>query len=112
MHRYGVDAETKRRGNLPVRQTIADQLQDFELACRQAMVLALQCGRPLECRIDDRLAGGDALDGGDEVEIDCALEDIAARSRRERLADEGSLRMHAEHQHRRVWRLGQDLTRR
>src|SRR5262245_10164336 len=112
MHRYRVDAEIERRGDLPVRQTIANQLQDFELAYGQAMVIALQGGRSIERRIDDRLAGGDALDGGDEVEIDRALEDVAARSRRERLADEGFLRMHAEHQHRRVWRLGQDLTHR
>jgi hypothetical protein len=85
-----------------------NQLQDFELAYRQAMVsVAFSVADRFERRIDDCLAAADALDGGDEVEIDRALEDVAASARRERLADERFFRMHAEHQHRRVWRLGQ-----
>ena len=75
------------RGDLPVRQPVADELQHFELARRQAVLaFALRARRPCDRRIEHRLAGGDALDRRRQVEIERVLQDVAARAGVQRLA--------------------------
>ena len=60
-----------RVGDLLVRQPVANQLQHLELARRQAAFArrSSAAGRAT-ARIEHRLAGGDLLDRGREIEIE------------------------------------------
>ena len=75
----GIDAQIELRGDGTIGVSLANELQDFEFARAQAVIpFALErCGRRHR-RIENGLAGSHALDGRCEVEIEGALEDVAA----------------------------------
>ena len=86
-----------------VRQAVADELEHLQLARREPVALALARRRIATTRrVEHRLAGRHALDRGGEIEIERVLEHVAARAGVHRLAHERLLRVHAEHQDRRV----------
>ena len=86
------------RFDLPV----ADQLQHLELARGQRAVRSpVERRRRSTRRIEHRLAGGDALDRGREVQVERVLQDVAARAGLHRLPHQRLLGVHAEHQDRR-----------
>ena len=63
-----------------------------------AASLAGRLGRTRDGRIEHRLAGGDALDRGGQIEVECALEHVSPGAGVHRLADQRFFRVHAEHQ--------------
>src|SRR5215204_2859940 len=98
MNGDGVGAEIQLRGNLLVREAIADQLQDLELARRQSSIAFTGQRVGLDQRgIDHLFAGGDAFDRGGEIELEGILQDIAACAGLQRLANQRFLRVHAQH---------------
>ena len=60
MDRHGVDAQVELLGDLAVREAVADELQDLELARREPVIALALERRPLRhARIEDGLAGRD-----------------------------------------------------
>ena len=95
------DAELELRGDLAVRMAVADQLQHFELARRQAVVaFAFQRRRPRHPGSSTVSPGGDPLHRRRQVEIERVLQNVAARAGVHRLAHQRLLGVHAEHQDR------------
>ena len=107
-----VGAEVQLLGDLFVGISIADELQDLELARAQPVTpFALERRRWRHLGVEHHLTGQHAFDGRRQIQIQRALENVSAGSSLERLADQCVLGVHAEHQDRGFRESFEDLSR-
>src|SRR5208282_3994479 len=93
-----VGAEIEHGGNVFVRFSVNDHLQDFYFAGSQSAPFTFERGLLLNLRIEDRFSRSYLAHGGSEFKLESILENVSSRTGLYRLSHPGVLGVHAEHQ--------------